>query len=70
MAVPTAASPDDQTADLAPIVAGAELDTRCALPGMEDRNLRWVLMHHIEEVARHAWHADIIREAIDGSTGE
>jgi hypothetical protein len=29
-----------------------------------------VLMHHIEEVARHAGHADIIRETIDGSTGE
>jgi Protein of unknown function (DUF664) len=28
------------------------------------------LMHHIEEVARHAGHADIIRETIDGSTGE
>ncbi len=52
------------------IVAGAELDSRCALPGMEDHNLRWVLMHHIEEVARHAGHADIIRETIDGSTGE
>jgi hypothetical protein len=48
----------------------ADDDARCALPGMQDRNLRWVLMHHIEEVARHAGHADIIREAIDGSTGE
>jgi uncharacterized damage-inducible protein DinB len=52
------------------IVASSELDARCALPGMTDRNLRWVLMHHIEEVARHAGHADIIRESIDGSTGE
>jgi uncharacterized damage-inducible protein DinB len=52
------------------IVASSELDERCALPGMQDRNLRWVLMHHIEEVARHAGQADIIRETIDGSTGE
>jgi len=52
------------------IVADSDLDARCALPGMEQRNLRWVLLHHIEEVARHAGHADIIREAIDGSTGE
>ena len=52
------------------IAASSELDARCALPGMTDRNLRWVLMHHIEEVARHAGHADIIRESIDGSTGE
>jgi len=59
-----------QVAESRRIVASAELDARCALPGMEDRNLRWVLMHHIEEVARHAGHADIIRETIDGSTGE
>jgi Protein of unknown function (DUF664) len=60
----------DQVAESRRIVAGSELDARCALPGMADRNLRWVLMHHIEEVARHAGHADIIRETIDGSTGE
>jgi uncharacterized damage-inducible protein DinB len=30
--------------------------------------VRWVLMHLIEETARHAGHADIIREAIDGAT--
>jgi uncharacterized damage-inducible protein DinB len=33
-------------------------------------DLRWVLLHLIEETARHAGHADLIREAIDGSTGE
>jgi uncharacterized damage-inducible protein DinB len=32
-------------------------------------NLRWVLLHMIEETARHAGHADLLREAIDGSTG-
>jgi hypothetical protein len=31
-------------------------------------SLRWVLLHLIEEVARHAGHADIIRETIDGAT--
>ncbi len=31
--------------------------------------VRWVLMHLIEEIARHAGHADIIRETIDGETG-
>ncbi|MEV4346782.1 DinB family protein [Actinoplanes sp. NPDC049596] len=30
---------------------------------------RWVLTHMIEETARHAGHADILREQIDGSTG-
>ena len=32
-------------------------------------NLRWVLMHLLEETARHAGHADILRELIDGQTG-
>jgi hypothetical protein len=31
--------------------------------------LRWVLLHLIEETARHAGHADFLREAIDGSVG-
>ena len=30
---------------------------------------RWALVHMIEETARHAGHADILRELIDGSTG-
>jgi uncharacterized damage-inducible protein DinB len=33
-------------------------------------NLRYILIHMIEETARHAGHADILREQIDGSTGE
>jgi hypothetical protein len=33
-------------------------------------SLRWILLHLIEETARHAGHADLIREAIDGSVGE
>jgi hypothetical protein len=33
------------------------------------RDLRWVLLAVIEETARHARHADIIREQIDGQTG-
>lgn len=32
-------------------------------------SLRWVLLHMIEETARHAGHADIVRELIDGATG-
>jgi Protein of unknown function (DUF664) len=32
--------------------------------------LRWVLAHLIEEYARHNGHADLLRERIDGSTGE
>lgn len=36
----------------------------------ERRSLRWIMVHMIEETARHAGHADILRESIDGSTGE
>ncbi len=32
--------------------------------------LRWVLVHMIEEYARHNGHADLLREAIDGTTGD
>jgi hypothetical protein len=33
-------------------------------------SLRWILVHMIEETARHAGHADILRELIDGATGD
>ena len=31
--------------------------------------LRWIVVHLIEELARHAGHADILRELVDGDTG-
>jgi uncharacterized damage-inducible protein DinB len=33
-------------------------------------SLRWILLHMIEEYARHNGHADLLREAVDGETGE
>jgi uncharacterized protein DUF664 len=33
-----------------------------------EKPVRWVLLHLIEEIARHAGHADIVREHIDGGT--
>jgi uncharacterized damage-inducible protein DinB len=33
-------------------------------------SLRWILLHMIEEYARHNGHADLIRESIDGATGQ
>jgi uncharacterized damage-inducible protein DinB len=33
-------------------------------------SMRWVLIHMIEETARHAGHLDILRELIDGATGD
>ncbi|WP_448625181.1 DinB family protein [Geodermatophilus sp. URMC 64] len=55
------------------VVARAQsLDQPTAQPPREGgtRNLRWVLIHMIEETGRHAGHADLLREAIDGTTGE
>lgn len=36
----------------------------------EKFNVRWILIHLIEEYARHAGHADILREDIDGEIGD
>ena len=44
-------------------------DTGTAWSG-EEVTLRWVLVHMVEEVARHAGHMDIVRELIDGVTGD
>jgi uncharacterized damage-inducible protein DinB len=38
--------------------------------GEETYSLRWIMTHMIEEYARHNGHADLLREAIDGATGE
>jgi uncharacterized damage-inducible protein DinB len=49
-----------------------DLDQRAARsrrPGHETQSMRWILVHMIEETARHAGHADILREQIDGTTG-
>ncbi|MBM7774576.1 putative damage-inducible protein DinB [Actinokineospora baliensis] len=35
-----------------------------------DRTVRWVLTHVIQETARHVGHLDILREHLDGTTGE
>lgn len=52
------------------IVSGADLDEHCrADTAAPPVNLRWVLAHLLEETARHAGHADILREMLDGTTG-
>jgi hypothetical protein len=38
-------------------------------PDQGDLNLRWVMVHMIEEYARHNGHADLLREVIDGEVG-
>ena len=45
--------------------------TRCCHIHRTDTvSLRWLYSHMIEEYARHNGHADLIRQAIDGATGE
>lgn len=52
------------------IVAAAPLDAMCVNVDIEPNvNLRWVVVHLVEETARHAGHADILRELLDGATG-
>ena len=49
----------------------AALDaTHPAWGGSADVSLRWIIVHMIEEYARHNGHADLLREQIDGQTGE
>lgn len=55
------------------VLAGAaDLGQLSVLPLRDGRHfsLRWVVLHLIEETARHAGHADLLREAIDGAVGE
>lgn len=49
---------------------GALDATHPAWGGRGRPSLRWVLVHMIEEYARHNGHADLLRQAIDGETGE
>ncbi|PZS20465.1 MAG: Mini-circle protein [Pseudonocardiales bacterium] len=57
------------------VVADAELDqtyhrSRRQQEDGETISLRWILVHMIEEYARHCGHADLMRETIDGVTGD
>jgi len=49
---------------------GLEQLARRTWPSGEAPSLRWIMVHMIEEYARHNGHADLLREAIDGETGE
>lgn len=51
------------------IYAEASLDD-IVQRGYADYSVRWVLIHLVEEYARHCGQADLIREAIDGTTGD
>lgn len=52
------------------VADSASLDDHCRDVGAETMvDLRWVLTHLLEETARHAGHADILRELMDETTG-
>jgi uncharacterized damage-inducible protein DinB len=49
---------------------GPEQVALWAWPDGRSPSLRWILCHMIEEYARHNGHADLLRESVDGQTGE
>jgi uncharacterized damage-inducible protein DinB len=61
-----------QAATTDAIIAGLQLDDRSQTPfrSGEHPTLRWVILHLIEENARHNGHIDILRELADGTTGD
>ena len=75
------AAPDDGVADVVAryreavgraneVLDGcADLGAPVPRPGRPAPSVRWALTHLIEETGRHAGHADILRELIDGATG-
>ncbi|HUY56351.1 MAG TPA: DinB family protein [Candidatus Micrarchaeaceae archaeon] len=57
---------------VAEALAAGGLDRLAVRPWPDGRapSLRWIMLHMIEEYARHNGHADLLREAVDGETGE
>ena len=57
---------------VAEVMADGGLDGLAAHHDSDGRSpsLRWILVHMIEEYARHNGHADLLRESVDGETGE
>jgi len=52
-------------------MAGFSLDDpgSTALHSVGEASLRWMVLHMLEETARHAGHLDLVREMLDGETG-
>jgi Protein of unknown function (DUF664) len=74
--VDPARADDDRAAYDAELAAVREVVARRGLDDVgrsrlgEEVDLRWIYLHMIEEYARHNGHADLLRERIDGATGE
>jgi len=52
------------------VAAVEDLGAPCPMPGVGHWSVRWVLLHVLEENARHCGHADLLREQLDGATAE
>lgn len=61
---------DEQCALSRRAAAPFKLDDVVPHPALGQVSARWIYVHMIEETARHAGHADILREQIDGATGD
>ena len=61
-----------QSARYRELVAGNGLDKQAQRTIRDGRHvdLRWILLHLTEETARHNGHLDILREMLDGTTGD
>jgi uncharacterized damage-inducible protein DinB len=67
---------DQVAAETAEVVARVDLEQPVPVPkgvpwfpdDVDAWSVRWILLHLVEEIARHAGHADIVRESIDGAT--
>ena len=73
--------PDETTADIVAFYGRARAAADRAIDELDVDDLgtawfgdavsmRWVLIHMVEETARHAGHMDVLRELIDGATGD
>jgi uncharacterized damage-inducible protein DinB len=74
-------TPDETTADIVEFYGRARAAANQAIDEIDldelgtawfgdPVSMRWVLIHMVEETARHAGHMDILRELIDGATGD
>jgi hypothetical protein len=60
----------DEAIDAALARGGADAESVGKDSSGEAFSLRWILLHMLEEYARHNGHADLLRESVDGETGE
>ncbi|MFJ7964934.1 DinB family protein [Streptomyces sp. NPDC096324] len=63
---------EEQSARYRTLVAEHDLDTKAERAGRDGTHvdLRWIVLHLVEETARHNGHLDILRELADGRTGD